>query len=108
MAAGRSAAVLATVELAAFEVATVDASAELAARPPGGQRNRHNVPRRPTRNLVHTLDPWTWPSSSWATSVWVLPDPVRVGPDALRVRYCRRVRAGPTDSPARSSGPARP
>ena len=44
-------------------------------------------------SLVHTLDPWRWPSSSWATSVWVLPDPVRVvPPDTLRVRYCRRVR----------------
>ena len=30
--------------------------------------------------IAHTLDPWTWPASSWATSVWVLPEPVEVGP----------------------------
>ena len=27
--------------------------------------------------IEHTLDPWTWPTSSWATSVWVLPRPCR-------------------------------
>ena len=41
--------------------------------------------------IEHTLDPWTWPTSSWATSVWVLPDRLHVGPEAaLRVRYNRR------------------
>ena len=41
--------------------------------------------------IEHTLDPWTWPTSSWATSVWVLPDPLEVGAKAaLRVRYDRR------------------
>ena len=41
---------------------------------------------------THTLDPWRWPSSSWATSVWVLPDgaSVRDG-EALRVEYRRRL-----------------
>jgi SAM-dependent methyltransferase len=42
--------------------------------------------------IVHTLDPWRWPSSSWATSVWVLPDAVHIGTgETLRVRYTRRV-----------------
>ena len=46
--------------------------------------------------ISHTLDPWTWPASSWATSVWVLPDPVEVGPGSvLRVHYCRRVPGAP-------------
>ena len=30
--------------------------------------------------ISHTVDPWRWPASSWATSVWVLPEPVEVGP----------------------------
>jgi precorrin-6B methylase 2 len=42
--------------------------------------------------IVHTLDPWRWPSSSWATSVWVLPDAITLAPrHTLRVRYSRRV-----------------
>jgi len=46
--------------------------------------------------IEHTVDPWTWPTSSWATSVWVLPDPVDVGPGAaLRVRYSRRSDGAP-------------
>ena len=46
--------------------------------------------------ISHTLDPWTWPASSWATSVWVLRDPVEVGPGfALRVTYNRRVAGTP-------------
>ncbi len=41
--------------------------------------------------ISHTLDPWSSPASSWATSVWVLPDPVEVGPGCcLRVGYHRR------------------
>ena len=46
--------------------------------------------------VSHELDPWTWPSSSWATSVWVLPDPVDVVPGtALQVRYRRRTEGLP-------------
>lgn len=42
--------------------------------------------------ITHTLDPWIWPSSSWATSVWVLADPLPVGAgEGLRVHYRRRV-----------------
>jgi protein arginine N-methyltransferase 1 len=43
-------------------------------------------------SIAHTLDPWKWPASSWATSVWVLPEPVHVEPGSvLRVQYHRRV-----------------
>jgi hypothetical protein len=46
--------------------------------------------------VAHALDPWTWPTSSWATSVWVFPDHVHVAPGAvLRVRYHRRVQGVP-------------
>ena len=46
--------------------------------------------------IEHTLDPWTWPTSSWATSVWVLPDPLDVGQGAaLRVQYSRRSDGAP-------------
>jgi Ribosomal protein L11 methyltransferase (PrmA) len=60
------------------------------------QLRRDDVPRRPARwDLAH-LDPWTWPASSWATSVWVLRDPVDIGPGcALRVVYNRRVAGTP-------------
>ena len=33
--------------------------------------------------ISHTLDPWTWPASSWATSVWVLSDPIEVNADSV-------------------------
>jgi protein arginine N-methyltransferase 1 len=47
--------------------------------------------------LLHEFDPWRWPASSWATSVWVLPEPLRVEPPTrLRVQYHRR-RAGVDD-----------
>ena len=42
--------------------------------------------------ITHTLDPWTWPASSWATSIWVLPDLIEVSAQSvLRVEYRRRV-----------------
>jgi precorrin-6B methylase 2 len=84
---------LATVELGRYEQPVVNASAELAVAH-GASVNAIAVTFRAHLygSVVHTLDPWRWPSSSWATSVWVLPDPVRVGTgDTLRVRYCRRV-----------------
>jgi len=88
---------LATVELTRCDRPTVDGLADLAATSSAGVVNAVAVTFRAFRaqlygSLVHTLDPWRWPSSSWATSVWVLPDPVRIGRcDTLRVRYCRRV-----------------
>jgi protein arginine N-methyltransferase 1 len=84
---------LATVELGRYERPTVDAFAVLAVAD-SAWVNAIAVTFRAHLHgsVVHTLDPWRWPSSSWATSVWVLPGPVRVGAaDTLRVRYCRRV-----------------
>ena len=83
----------ATVDLGSFERPTVDASAELRVAPTASV-NAIAVTFRAQLHgsIVHALDPWRWPSSSWATSVWVLPDALRVGPgDTLRVRYSRRV-----------------
>jgi len=46
--------------------------------------------------VAHTLDPWTRPTSSWATSIWVLQDAVAVDPgQRLRVRYARRAGGTP-------------
>ena len=84
---------LATVDLGSFERPTVDASVELGVAPTTSV-NAIAVTFRAHLHgsIVHALDPWRWSSSSWATSVWVLPDAVRVGPrDTLRVRYSRRV-----------------
>jgi precorrin-6B methylase 2 len=83
---------IATVELGRFPRPTVDAAAELLLAPPA-HVNAVAITFRAHLHggIVHTLDPWRWPSSSWATSMWVLPDGVRVGPhDTLRVRYTRR------------------
>ena len=83
---------LATVELGRYDRPTVDASAELAVAPDVSV-NAIAVTFRAHLHgsIVHTIDPWTWSSSSWATSVWVLPDAVRVGSaDRVRVRYTRR------------------
>jgi hypothetical protein len=83
---------LAVIELGRYERPVVDASADLAVVPTEDV-NAVAVTFRAHLHggIAHTLDPWRWPSSSWATSVWVLPDAVRVGPDrALRVRYSRR------------------
>jgi protein arginine N-methyltransferase 1 len=88
---------LATVELGRYERPTVDASAALAVTDTTWV-NAIAITFRAHLygSVVHTLDPWRWPSSSWATSVWVLGDPVRVGAaDTLRVRYCRRVPGRP-------------
>jgi precorrin-6B methylase 2 len=90
---------LATVKLGRYKRPTVDASAELTVVPLASV-NAVAVTFRAHLHgsIVHTLDPWRWPSSSWATSVWVLPDAVRVGlRDTFAVRYSRRV-------PGRSDG----
>ncbi len=86
-------ATLATVVLGSYERPIVDASAELAVTTTASV-NAVAVTFRAHLHgaVVHTLDPWRWPSSSWATSVWALPDALRVGPtDTLHVRYSRRV-----------------
>jgi precorrin-6B methylase 2 len=89
--------VLGVLDLTAFEAATVRTAADLTLEAPGAV-NAVAVTFRADLHgaIAHTLDPWTWPTSSWATSVWVLPDPLYVGPHAaLRVHYNRRVRGTP-------------
>ena len=88
---------LAALDLTAFEEASVQVSADLVVDAPG-LVNAVAVTFRAGLygTIEHTLDPWTWPTSSWATSVWVLPDPVDVGPGAaLRVHYSRRADGAP-------------
>jgi len=89
---------LARVDLGRYERPTVDALADLPLEP-RAVINAIAVTFRAHLHgtIVHTLDPWRWPSSSWATSVWVLPDALRVGTrERLRVRYTRRA-AGRAD-----------
>ena len=84
---------LVSLDLTAFEDASVRADADLLIDPPGAV-NAVAVTFRADLygSVAHTLDPWRWPTSSWATSVWVLPDTLHVGPEvALRVRYRRRI-----------------
>ena len=84
---------LAEVDLTSFQDVSIRSSADL--RVSGGDAvNAVAVTFRADLHddIVHTLDPWKWPASSWDTSVWVLPDPVRIrSGEALRVRYCRHV-----------------
>jgi precorrin-6B methylase 2 len=84
---------LATVELGRYQRPTVDAVAAVVVADTTWV-NAIAVTFRAHLHgsVIHTLDPWRWPSSSWATSVWVLGDPVRLrAADTLRLRYCRRV-----------------
>ena len=89
--------VLTTVDLTAFETASVRGSGDLVVDH-GGAVNAVAVTFRAALHglIAHTLDPWTWPTSSWATSVWAFPDVVQLGAgDALRVQYRRRVDGAP-------------
>ena len=90
-------AVLAAIDLTSFQDATVEATVDLAVERPGAVNALAITFRADLYGgISHTLDPWRWPSSSWATSVWVLPDAAHVGPgQALRVRYSRRVTRKP-------------
>jgi len=83
---------LAELNLSAFEEASVRASADLVVDAPGSVNAVAMTFRAALYGMVaHTLDPWTWPTSSWAVSVWVLPDQLDLVPEtALRVRYHRR------------------
>lgn len=84
---------LATLDLTTFDAPSVSASADLFVEPPG-QVNAIALTFRAELygGIAHTLDPWTWPASSWATSVWVLPDQAEVGAGSvLRVSYLHRV-----------------
>ena len=90
--------VLAALDLTTLDEVSVRAGADLLVDPSAGVVNAVAVTFRAHLHgaIAHTLDPWTWPASSWATSVWVLPDPLEVGPGAaLRVRYSRRVQGIP-------------
>jgi precorrin-6B methylase 2 len=84
---------LAHIDLTSFGKASLRASADLAVDAPG-RVNAVAVTFRAALYgaIFHTLDPWTWPTSSWATSVWVLPDLIELPHGAtLRVQYHRRV-----------------
>lgn len=86
--------VLASLDLTTFEDASVRASADLVLDAPGAV-NAVAVSFRAslTGSIEHTLDPWTWPTSSWAVSVWVLPDRLDLEPASrLRLHYARRCR----------------
>ena len=89
--------VLAVIDLTAFEEAAVCTSADLILEQPTGVNAVAITFRADLHGAIaHTLDPWTWPTSSWATSVWVLPDPLYIERDAtLRIHYSRRVRGTP-------------
>ena len=89
--------VLAAVDLTAFHEVSLRASADLVVDTTG-MVNAVAVTFRADLHgsILHTLDPWRWPASSWSTSVWVLPDPLQVGPRAvLRVHYSRRMPGTP-------------
>ena len=89
--------VLATLDLTALDEASVDAGADLVVDA-ADTVNAVAVTFRADLHgaIAHTLDPWTWPASSWATSVWVFPDRLHVAPGAtLRVHYSRRVAGMP-------------
>jgi len=84
--------VLAALDLTSFEEASVSASADLVLDAPGSV-NAVAVTFRAALHgaIVHELDPWTWPTSSWATSVWVLPERLDLERgEVLRVHYNRR------------------
>jgi precorrin-6B methylase 2 len=90
-------AVVATQNLATFEVPSIRASADLLVDA-GAAVNAVAITFQAGLHsgITHELDPWRWPASSWATSVWVLPEPLAVGPrSALRIRYSRRARGTP-------------
>ena len=84
-------AVLSRIDLATFEDASMDATAELTI-PGGGALNAVAVTFRAELHgsVVHELDPWTWPASSWATAVWFLPGSIQLDAESnLRVHYRR-------------------
>jgi SAM-dependent methyltransferase len=88
---------LAAVHLTTFDEVSIRASADLAVETEGVVNAVALTFRAELHHAIaHTLDPWTWPSSSWMTSVWVLPEPTHVGPGSLlRVHYSRRVPGTP-------------
>jgi hypothetical protein len=89
--------VLLAADLTAFQDSCLGAATDLTVDSPG-LLNAVAVTFRADLHgsIAHTLDPWTWPASSWATSVWFLPDAVDVGTgEVLRVHYSRRAQGTP-------------
>ena len=82
---------LTRLDLTVYDEPSVRASADLMVDPPGHVNGIALTFRAELyKGISHTLDPWRWPASSWATSVWVLPDPIEVTADTvLRVDYHR-------------------
>ena len=81
------------VDLTNFDEPSLHTSTDLVVEPPGLVNGIALTFRAELyEGITHTLDPWTWPASSWATSVWVLPDLIEVtAGSVLRVDYRRRV-----------------
>ncbi|MGA7757636.1 MAG: hypothetical protein WCA57_07290 [Ilumatobacteraceae bacterium] len=89
----RPIATLATIDFATFDHPYVTATTELTLDEPGDV-NAVAVTFRADLfgEIEHTLDPWTWPLSSWATAVWVFPASVHVAEgELLRVEYRHHV-----------------
>jgi Ribosomal protein L11 methyltransferase (PrmA) len=84
---------LSTIDLETFDEPSLHVSTDVFVDPPGLVNAIALTFRAELHTeIFHTLDPWRWPASSWATSVWVLPDPVEVSAESvLRVHYHRRV-----------------
>lgn len=88
---------LLSVDLGSFDRPSLSASTDLVVDSPGAV-NAVAMTFVATLDdeTVHTFDPWRWPASSWATSVWVLGDAVELpSGGALRVGYRRRVEGSP-------------
>ncbi len=84
---------LARVDLTVLDEPSVHASTDVVVEPPGRVNGIALTFRAELyEDISHTLDPWTWPASSWATSVWVVSDPIEVSAESvLRLDYHRRV-----------------
>ncbi len=79
---------LTTLDLSSFEQPSVCARADLVVDEPGPVNAVAVTFRaRLSAGVSHTLDPWRWPGSSWATSVWVLDRPR--GPRRTHAASCR-------------------
>lgn len=84
---------LVTIDLATLQHPYVAATTALRVDPPGAV-NAVAVTFRADLfgEIEHTLDPWRWPLSSWATSVWVLPETLTIDADQeLVVAYRHQV-----------------
>ena len=85
--------VLAAVDLVNFEELSVHSYADVVVDRPGPVNALAVTFRADLYDgIAHSLDPWKWPASSWATSVWVLSSPWMYGRDpSCGCDYHRRV-----------------